>query len=204
MCETSNTPAWRRTAMCSGRIPAYWTGISQPENGTSRAPAAAWRSCSGVRRSVSAAELTRRMLVLASGESAAGRPCCSAVLQERGDVDLVVADLERRALPVVHRHVAIPAGSTRALARAPGARDPVVEASRDHRHPYLVAERIVDHGPEDHVRVRVGRALDDLGRLVDLEQAEVVAARDIEQDPGRALDRLLEQRRGDRDLGRLC
>ena len=30
----------RRTATCSWRMPAYWTGISQPANGTSRAPAA--------------------------------------------------------------------------------------------------------------------------------------------------------------------
>jgi hypothetical protein len=45
--------------------------------------------------------------------------------------------------------------------------------------------------------------VDDLRRLVDLEQAEVVAPRDVEQDPGRALDGLLEQRRRDRGLGRL-
>ena len=31
--------AWR-TARCSSRMPAYWTGISQPANGTSFAPAA--------------------------------------------------------------------------------------------------------------------------------------------------------------------
>ena len=33
-----------RTARCSCRIPAYWTGISHPANGTSFAPAATWRS----------------------------------------------------------------------------------------------------------------------------------------------------------------
>ena len=53
MCETSKTPAEVRTATCSWRIPSYWTGISQPANGTSRAPARSWRSNSGVRRSVS-------------------------------------------------------------------------------------------------------------------------------------------------------
>ena len=53
MWLTSNTPARSRTAMCSSRIPPYWTGISQPANGTSFAPAATWRSCSGVRLSVS-------------------------------------------------------------------------------------------------------------------------------------------------------
>ena len=42
MCETSNTPASRRTARCSSRIPAYWIGIAQPANAASFAPAAAW------------------------------------------------------------------------------------------------------------------------------------------------------------------
>ena len=55
MCETSNAPAPVRTATCSCLMPSYWTGISQPANGTSRAPAARWRSKSGVRRSVSVA-----------------------------------------------------------------------------------------------------------------------------------------------------
>src|SRR5579864_6281564 len=65
MWETSNTPTSRRTARCSDLIPAYWTGISQPANGTSLAPAAAWRSCSGVRRSeVSAGVDTHRRLQL--------------------------------------------------------------------------------------------------------------------------------------------
>src|SRR4051794_26119020 len=50
MCETSNTPLAPRTARCSALTDSYWTGISQPANGTSRAPAATWRSCSGVRR----------------------------------------------------------------------------------------------------------------------------------------------------------
>ena len=44
MCETSKTPASERTARCSGMTPSYWTGISQPANGTMRAPAATWRS----------------------------------------------------------------------------------------------------------------------------------------------------------------
>ena len=40
MCETSKTPQSLRTARCSGMTPSYWTGISQPANGTMRAPAA--------------------------------------------------------------------------------------------------------------------------------------------------------------------
>src|SRR3954454_3325628 len=51
MWETSKTPAPWRTARCSSRIPAYCRGISQPANGTRRAPAARWRSWRGVRRS---------------------------------------------------------------------------------------------------------------------------------------------------------
>ena len=53
MWLTSNTPTPVRTASCSSRIPPYWTGISQPAKGTSFAPAATCRSCSGVRASVS-------------------------------------------------------------------------------------------------------------------------------------------------------
>ena len=53
MWLTSKIPARSRTAVCSCRIPSYWTGISQPANGTSRAPAATCRACSGVRLSVS-------------------------------------------------------------------------------------------------------------------------------------------------------
>ena len=37
MCETSNAPQSVRTARCSGITPSYWTGISQPANGTMRA-----------------------------------------------------------------------------------------------------------------------------------------------------------------------
>ena len=55
ICETSNMPALFRTATCSWRMPSYCTGISQPANGTSLAPARSWRSNSGVRRRVSAA-----------------------------------------------------------------------------------------------------------------------------------------------------
>ena len=40
MCETSKTPASVRTARCSWITPSYCTGISQPANGTIRAPRA--------------------------------------------------------------------------------------------------------------------------------------------------------------------
>ena len=69
-----------------------------------------------------------------------------------------------------------------------------LEAGGDHGHAHMLAHRVVDHGAEDDVGVLVGRALDDLGGLVDLEQAEVVGTGDVEQHAARALDARLEQR----------
>src|SRR2546425_8258002 len=60
------------------------------------------------------------------------------------------------------------------------------EAGRDHGHPHLARQLLVDRRAEDDVRV-VGRALaDDLRGLVDFEQREVLATGDREQDPLRA------------------
>ena len=84
-----------------------------------------------------------------------------------------------------------------------GPRPAVVEAGGDDGHADLVAHGVVDDRAEDDVRVGVGGALDDLGRLVDLEEAEVAAAGDVQQDAGGALDVLLQQRAGDRGLRRL-
>src|SRR5438270_166575 len=77
-----------------------------------------------------------------------------AVLQERRDVDLVLADLERRALHVVHRDLSV-AAAVAALAGRPThtrAGSVVLEPGRDHRDPDLFAERVIDHGAEDDVR----------------------------------------------------
>src|SRR3954447_11604307 len=60
--------------------------------------------------------------------------------------------------------------------RARGARLP--EAGRDDRHPDLVVELVVDHRPEDDVRVGVRGLGDRLGRLVALPQREVAPAGD--------------------------
>ena len=49
MCDVSNTPAALRTARCSSERPAYWMGISQPANGTRRAPKVACLSYKDVR-----------------------------------------------------------------------------------------------------------------------------------------------------------
>src|SRR3954454_20702362 len=108
MCETSNTPAPVRTATCSWRMPSYCTGISHPANGTRRAPAARWRSWSGVRRRVSAATAKPPHSTDGLGAS---------VLQERRRVDVVVVDLERAALALVHaRRAALGAVARRAVA----------------------------------------------------------------------------------------
>lgn len=76
-----------------------------------------------------------------------------------------------------------------------------VEARRDDGDPDLVAQGVVDDGAEDDVGLGVGRLADQLGRFVDLEEAEVGAAGDGEQDAPRSVDGCLEQRRGDRHLG---
>ena len=78
-----------------------------------------------------------------------------------------------------------------------------VEAGRDHRHAQHVAGVLVDDRPEDHVAVVVGGLADDPGGLVDLEQAQVGSARDVEQHAGGAGHGRLEQRRRDRGLRRL-
>ena len=80
---------------------------------------------------------------------------------------------------------------------------PPVEAGGDDGDPDLVAHLVVDDRAEDDVGVGVGDAVDDLGRLVDLEQAEVAAAGDAEQDAAGALDGGLEQRAGDGVAGGL-
>src|SRR4051794_3485580 len=134
-----------------------------------------------------------------AGPSARSSCASRLVLQELGDVDLVVGDLQRRALAIVHHDVATLRTALAVEQAAAGTA--LVEAGGDDGHADLVAERIVDHGAEDDVRVARRCALDDLGRLVDLEQAEVGAAGDVQQHAGGALDAGLEQRTGD---GRLC
>src|SRR5690242_14917770 len=119
--------------------------------------------------------------------------------QEGRDVDVVVADLQRLALDAR----GTVAGGSRAAGLLTGrarARAAVVEAGGDDGHADLVAEALVQHRAEDDVRVGVRGALDDLGSLVDLEQTQVAAARDVQQHASGALDGLLEQRAGDREL----
>ena len=76
-----------------------------------------------------------------------------------------------------------------------------VEAGGDDGDPDLVGELLVDVGAEDDVGVGVGGLADHLGGLGDLDQREVGAAGDREQDRAGALHRGLQQRRGDRFFG---
>src|SRR5918995_3327420 len=116
MWETSKTPQSLRTARCSGMTPSYWTGISQPAKGTRRAPAAACRPWSGVRRSVctaltlTTAESTRPRTSRGLGPgllsrpgsrprgharsfTARAKPETSIFAEERGDLELRVGEL---------------------------------------------------------------------------------------------------------------
>src|SRR5919108_2970237 len=78
-----------------------------------------------------------------------------------------------------------------------------VEAGGDDGDLHLVTHPVVDDRAEDDVRLRIGRLLDPLRRLVHLEQAEVRAAGHVEEDAARAGDVDLQQRAGDRVLRRL-
>src|SRR6266496_2343709 len=68
-------------------------------------------------------------------------------------------------------------------------RSALPETGRDDRDPHLVSQSWVDNGPKDDVRVRRSRRRDLLRRLVDLEEGELGAACNVEQDTSRALDR---------------
>src|ERR1700686_4790045 len=79
----------------------------------------------------------------------------------------------------------------------------MVETGADDGYADVVAEVLVDDGAEDDVGVGVGGVLNYLRGLVYLEQAEILAAGDVEQDASGTLDGLLQKRRGDGDLGGL-
>src|SRR5919198_1374071 len=184
MWDTSKTPQSVRTARCSAITPSYCTGISQPANGTRRAPSSTWRAGRGGGRT--------GCLPPEGAPSAAARGGRGGlvVAQEGRPLEHLFGALEAlsRRDPLgrlLHRHAGLPAAPP-----ALGA-----EAGRDDRHAHLVLEALVDDGAEDDVRVLVGGAGDDLGGLVHLEEADVLRAGDIQQDPGRAFDRRLEERR---------
>src|SRR5512143_1033247 len=192
---TSTTPApctWRTHTHRSGRRP--WRRASTAAAGWSIAKLPSARDVVYEKTAGPSA----RPIALADGrccEVLSGRVTCpldtTRLLQEGGDVEVVAAH-------VAHRFRRGNARSHRRSTAGVTSIVPAVEAGRDDRDPNLVAHLVVDDGAEDDVRVGMGHTVDHLGRLVDLEQAEVAAAGDGEQDAARALDRGLEQRARDR------
>src|SRR5262245_58426798 len=137
MCETSNAPAAVRTARCSGITPAYWTGISQPANGTILPPAATCRSWSAVLRRVAFTAAT-----LAPRQRAG-----ALVAQEARDVDLFVVVARARVEPRRRRGLLRRARRERGgRLDAAASRTPAAEAGGDHRDADVLAERVVDDG----------------------------------------------------------
>jgi hypothetical protein len=112
----------------------------------------------------------------------------SVVAQEAGDVEDVVVHVELRLglLGEERRPLGLPLGDFLPCRLLDG--HLAIEAGRDDGDTHLITQRRVDDGAEDDVAVGVGRAADDLGGLVDLEEPEVVAAGDVEQDAAGALD----------------
>src|SRR6185503_19606833 len=109
--------------------------------------------------------------------------------QERRHFENVRRDVEAAA------HGLALAVEREILALAPLTAERPVETRRDHRHAHLPVHALVDDSAEDDVGVEIGGPGDDLGGLVDLEEADIRPARDVEQDAGGAFDGGLEERR---------
>src|SRR5207342_3420703 len=122
-------------------------------------------------------------------------------LEESRYVDVVVRHAQFADVGVLARDPWLGLVAPAHPLRRAGQQLEALEAGGDHGDADLVAHRLVDDRAEDDVGAVVGLGLDQLGRLVDLEEAEVLGPGDVEQHPGRALDRLLDQGRGDRRLG---
>ena len=79
-----------------------------------------------------------------------------------------------------------------------------LETGGDDRDLHLAGHLRVDHGAEDDVGVFVRRLLDDRRGLADFDEREVRAAGDVDDHAAGAADRrVLEQRAGDRQVGRV-
>ncbi len=120
--------------------------------------------------------------------------------QERRDVDVLVADLER-----LRWRSSI--DGRRSRPRSPALFGARCRARGRWSKPVPITVTLTSSAccssmtaPKMMLASRSAAVWIDLGRLVDLEQAEVAPAGDVEQDAGRAVDGLLEQRRGDRGL----
>ena len=201
MCETSKTPASVRTARCSAITPSYWTGISQPANGTSRAPgvdvlldgaACAGAVCTG-RDANGTARRAGRRRGWRSGPAAPSstrgghrrhvEPCPSARHVEVG------------ASGAASSETSATRESLAARARGGGAGAPKPVA--------ITVTRTSSCWPSSITAPKITFAFWSAA-LVTTSAASFTSNRprsaragDVEQDAGRALDRRLEQRRAD-------
>src|SRR5579872_1480869 len=114
----------------------------------------------------------------------------AAIAQERRHFDLVEVD-RRDLLDIAHADDALP---------IPRAR---TETGRQHGHPHLVLQPLVDRRAEDDLGIRVDGLADELGGFVRLEHGQIWAAIDVEDDAAGAVDRGLQQRAGDRLVRRI-
>src|SRR5262249_10016960 len=99
----------------------------------------------------------------------------AALLQELGDVEVVVVEVEVVARTGERLLFLLQAERLRPHIRAPAVSFAfvTVEAGCDHGDADLVAEGVIDHGPEDDVGVRVRRLADDLATLLDLQPPQI-------------------------------
>src|SRR3954447_6013223 len=115
------------------------------------------------------------------------------VAQEGRDIEIVV-DLELPQGRAVARALGLPVARGRLT----------LEPGRDHGHPQLIAERLVDGRAEDDVGGAGSGLAYGLGRFRDLLQRELGRPHDREQDAGGATDALTDQRRVERTPGGLA
>src|SRR2546429_3675248 len=88
-------------------------------------------------------------------------PNLRVVAEKRGYVQDVLGDVEALGCSRGRGHLPLERGSL----APPPAPALAAEAGRDHGHLDVAAHRVVDHGPEDDVRVLIRGARDDLRRL---------------------------------------
>src|ERR1700734_2153328 len=128
---------------------------------------------------------TRLMRALTSATRAAtssGTEDASPLPEEGGHVEIVVTevefifraggfgeDVDRLGRPGEEGGRAITGGGTPAVL-------PAIEPGCDHGAPHLVTPLVVDDGTENYVGVGMGHTMDDLRRLVHLEESEVRSA----------------------------
>src|SRR5690554_2770229 len=161
-----------RTMSVAGNVLVTATSVTVDASRPARAQASAMRARTRARLPASSAD----------------RAWSGSILEEVGHVDVV-----EQHPPALAGRATVVGGAAGGVRRRSGPRHPLgpvgrlvrrlaaVEAGGDDGDPDLVPERVVDDRAEDDVRVRVGGVGDELGGIVDLEQAEVRAAGDGQQ-----------------------